>query len=442
MVNKEIARQFNLLANLMELHGENAFKTKAYAGAYLVLRKWDKPIDGMDKSEIDAIAGIGSSVASKIHELVTTGKMEALEKYREKTPEGIQQMLSIKGLGPKKVKQIWDELKVESPAELLYACNENRLVKLSGFGLKTQEDIRQKIEYFLESAHQFLYGTSEEELNAYLVTFQKAHPKHQIEWVGEFERKSPILNKLELLISPVIDDAAIAKTPGTLLLDSPGNEKQIEILERFKITLHFAAQDQFHQKWSELTMSSPLFQKISNTKSYKTNSAVAEQLRESNLAELPSELMDKEGVESLSPSYWNDLVTQDDLKGIIHNHSTWSDGINSLEEMAVFVRDQGYQYFVICDHSRSAFYANGLNAERVFEQFEEIDALNKKLAPFKIYKGIESDILNDGSLDYDDEVLSKFELIVASVHSNLRMDQAKAMNRPLPYPRNAICLLL
>ncbi|HJW30985.1 MAG TPA: helix-hairpin-helix domain-containing protein, partial [Saprospiraceae bacterium] len=179
MVNKEIARQFNLLANLMELHGENAFKTKAYSGAYLVLRKWDKPLADMSPEELESIQGIGASVASKIHELNTTGRIDALEKLKAKTPEGIQQMLSIKGLGPKKVRQIWDELKVESPAELLYACNENRLVKLSGFGLKTQEDIRQKIVYFLESEHQLLYGSVESELNEWLGRFRAAFPQHQ-----------------------------------------------------------------------------------------------------------------------------------------------------------------------------------------------------------------------------------------------------------------------
>ena len=117
MVNKEIARQFNLLANLMELHGENAFKTKAYSSAYLVLRKWEAPIIGMTKEELDAMPGVGSSVTSKIHELVQTGKIEALEKLKAVTPEGIQQLLSIKGLGPKKVRVIWDALKIESPAE-------------------------------------------------------------------------------------------------------------------------------------------------------------------------------------------------------------------------------------------------------------------------------------------------------------------------------------
>jgi histidinol phosphatase-like PHP family hydrolase len=133
-------------------------------------------------------------------------------------------------------------------------------------------------------------------------------------------------------------------------------------------------------------------------------------------------------------------LEESDIKGIIHNHSNYSDGMNTLEEMSVHVRDAGYQYFAICDHSRSAFYANGLSAEQVVEQMQEIDKLNVKLAPFKIFKGIESDILGDGSLDYEDEVLAMFDLVVASIHSNLRMDEAKAMSRLItaienPYTR-------
>lgn len=441
MVNKEIARQFNLLANLMELHGENAFKTKTYANAYLVLKKWDEPLDEMIEAEINAIPGIGAAVIAKIHEYLSTGKIEALEKWRAITPEGIQQLLSIKGLGPKKVRQIWDELKVESPAELLYACNENRLVKLSGFGLKTQEDIRQKINYFLESAHQLLYGSCEEELNVWLNSCRKAFPEHRFEWAGEMERLCPIINKLEMLVAPSLTADQISQLENTVLKEHPDDEYFIvEVSGRFSVCMHFITTNQFNKRWCELTMSPPLLEKVAASKSFAVSADLEMILKENGLNGLPVECMDMPGIENSTPARWNELVTPQDLKGIIHNHSTWSDGIHSLEEMAVYVRDKGYEYFVICDHSRSAFYANGLSTERVLEQMGEIDRLNIKLAPFRIFKGIESDILADGSLDYEKDMLSKFDLIVASVHSNLRMDEAKAMSRLIaaienPYTR-------
>jgi len=262
MVNKEIARQFNLLANLMELHGENTFKTRAYSNAFLVFKKWDEPLDQMIEAEIDSIPGIASSVIAKTKEYLSSGKIEVLEKLKAITPEGIQQLLSIKGLGPKKVRQIWDELKVESPAELLYACNENRLVKLSGFGLKTQEDIRQKISYFLESAHQLIYGNVEAELNVWLDSCRKTFPEHRMEWVGEMARLCPVISKLELLVSPTLTDEQINSLKSEPAEESEvDNNSTIEVAGRFSVFLHGITIDEFNKRWCELIMSEPYLRK-------------------------------------------------------------------------------------------------------------------------------------------------------------------------------------
>lgn len=441
MVNKEIARQFSLLASLMELHGENAFKTKTYANAYLALRKWDQPIAEMTEAEIEAIPGIGSSVSSKIHELNTTGHMDVLEKWKAKTPEGIQQLLSLKGLGPKKVRQIWDELQVESPTELLYACNENRLVKLSGFGLKTQEDLKQKLTYFLETRHQLLYGSCEEELHQFLRDIKKEFPGHRMEWAGEFATNSPVINQLVLLVAPALTADQLSPHSALRLMEEmPDGAWLVEYSERFKIRFQFTAPDRFSLEWSRLTMHPALFEKIIATKSLKGDESPAVILSEGGYAGLPIEWLDREGAAFAQPVNWSEIITNANIKGILHNHSTWSDGIHSLEEMSIAVRDGGYQYFAICDHSRTAFYANGLSVERVLEQMAEIDRINQMLAPFKVFKGIESDILGDGSLDYEPDILSKFDLVVASVHSNLNMTEEKAMVRLIraienPYTR-------
>jgi len=441
MVNKDIARQFNLLASLMELHGENAFKTKAYASAYLALRKWDRPIFEMSDEEIDKIPGIGQSVSTKLKELRSTGVIEVLEKLKEKTPEGIQQLLSVKGLGPKKVRVIWDDLKVESPAELLYACNENRLIKLAGFGLKTQEDLKQRITYFLDSQDRYLYANVEADLDKLLKKLHKAFPDHQIAWAGEYATNSPVINKIECLVSPPVDVNELSDLEDILITShAPGAPTIFQYEERLHVTVYSCDADQFNTEWCRLTLHPDLFEKVRTNENIHSKNSIEDLLTSSGFDNLPIELYDKEGIEKATLAYWTDLVQLSDLKGIIHNHSTYSDGMNTLEEMCIHVRDLGYEYFVICDHSRSAFYANGLSAERVEEQMLEIDEINKKLAPFKVFKGIESDILGDGSLDYDEEVLKKFDLIVSSIHSNLRMDEAKAMSRLIkaienPYTR-------
>lgn len=437
--NKDIARTFNLLASLMELHGENAFKAKAYSSAYLTLRKWEKPLLEMPDDALDQIPGVGASVISKIRELRDTGRVDALEKLKAITPEGVQQLLTIKGLGPKKVKVIWDELKVESPAELLYACNENRLIKLSGFGLKTQEDLKQKIAYFLDSQDSYLYGNIEAEMSELLNILQKAFPGHKVSWAGAYATLSPVIPCIECLSAPPVEVNAIAEIDKVAITAHEAHGLiTFQYDERLKITIHTCAVDDYPHEWSRLTWNDALFEKVKAK--FSASSDPASLLADAGYPALPVELYDKEGVDQLTPVYWDNLVTEKDIRGIIHNHSTYSDGMNTLEEMSLYVRDKGYEYFVICDHSRSAFYANGLQPERVLQQIEEIDQLNTRLAPFKVFKGIESDILGDGSLDYEEDILKRFDLIVASVHSNLNMDEDKAMMRLIraienPYTR-------
>ena len=165
MTNKEIANEFRFLGDIMELHGENPFKIRSYQNAYITLRKLDRPLAEMDQPEMEAIKGVGKAIAEKIGELLQTGKMSTLEQYREKTPEGVQEMLTVKGFGPKKVQAVWKDLGIETVGELLYAVNENRLIELKGFGQKTQEELKQKLEYFQRSQDQFHFSALESAAN-------------------------------------------------------------------------------------------------------------------------------------------------------------------------------------------------------------------------------------------------------------------------------------
>lgn len=430
MGNKEIAAQFNLLAALMELHGENSFKTKTYLSAYQSLRKWDRPLHEMSQEEIAAIPGVGASAATKIKELVTKGTLDQLEKLKEKTPVGIQQLLSIKGMGPKKIRTIWDSLGIETPAELLYACNENRLVKLPGFGLKTQEDLAARITYFLDSMHRYLYGVIENDLLHFEHLWNKSFPKNRLKWSGEVARKDPVISSIECVISPPVDLSQLQKLDGVELMEESGDDIfSIKFADRYTIRCRNVAEENANHLWLSATMNKELYDKVFSKNKSATGKDVDHLLDQAGMKGLPVELYNYDNIENEDPDFWTDLITEDDIRGIVHNHSTYSDGINTLEEMARHVQGAGYSYFGICDHSQSAFYANGLSPERVLDQMEEIDRLNKKMAPFVILKGIESDILNDGSLDYDHDLLKRFELVVASIHSNLRMDMDRATTR-------------
>lgn len=436
MTNKEIAKQFDLLASIMELLEENAFKIRTYQNAYLGLRKWDIPLKNMSIEEMSAIPGVGKSSAEKIQEALQNGEIQALSAIKEKVPSGVVEMLKINGLGPKKVRQIWKELGIESVVELLYACNENRLIEVKGFGLKTQQELTQKINFYLQSQGQFLYANLDKLESTVFLAFENPF------WtrVGLFGRQLPVLNQMEYLTSeiPVVkrdqSEITLVKVDGnrwsfecqgipiiTYVVDGDDFEKVKWEMSASEEFLRFTQKDLTNIDWADIMYDKSIFEILK--KPY-----LPVECRESYI------LDQWDGFNSL------DLITPGDIKGIVHNHSTWSDGIHTLEEMALECRRLDYSYFVISDHSKSAGYANGLSVERLFQQWEEIDFLNKKMEPFKTYKGIESDILVDGRLDYEDEILKQFELVVASVHSVLNMDEEKATQRLItaienPYTR-------
>ena len=430
--NKQISSKFDLLAKLMELHDDNPFKIKTYANAYLSLRKLEGNLAEMSKAELASIKGVGSTVADKIKELVETGEMKALEKFREMTPEGIQQMLSIKGLGPKKVKQIWKEMEIETIGELLYACNENRLVAYSGFGPKIQADIIEKLEYFQASQGKFLYAHVHKQAEKCLELIQTKQTSTKIEICGDVRRMMPEVKGIELL-----SDAA--------LVDIFPEIESMEYIDDqwyfigIPIFIYVSESERFDQELFRLNCSESFYAAFSNEELSVGDDQMI--FKNKGLPFIPAEFREHTDALSKNESYIQNLIVVEDIQGIVHNHSTYSDGLHTLKEMADYVRDSGFKYFVISDHSKSAGYASGLNEESVLMQWNEIENLNNQFADgFKIYKGIESDILTDGSLDYSDDILAGFDLVIASVHSVLNMDEEKATRRLItaienPYTR-------
>ncbi|MDX1700937.1 MAG: helix-hairpin-helix domain-containing protein, partial [Melioribacteraceae bacterium] len=199
--NKEIARAFNALGKIMELHGENPFKIRSYYSAYNTLRKWPVPLAELNIGELNEIKGIGKAISSKIIELVETGEMAAYKKYEDITPPGIIHLLQLKGVGPKKIKQLWKELGIESAGELLYACNENRLIELKGFGSKTQENLKAQLEYFIRSSGKFLYARVIDHAEEICRILSGAFPDHQFRIVGKLAMNYPVVEMIELLTS-------------------------------------------------------------------------------------------------------------------------------------------------------------------------------------------------------------------------------------------------
>lgn len=422
MTNKELASKFNMLGKLMSLHGENQFKIKSYTNAYLTLRKLPEDLSSMTEKEMAEIPGIGKAISSKIRELLETGGMETMDKYLEITPAGIQEMLAIRGFGAKKIMTIWKDLGVETVGELLHACNENRLVKLKGFGLKTQAQLQDQLEYFLESKGSAHYASVLPDAEELLVKLKEVFPYNQISIVGEVARKLPIISGIEIL-------SDIAFNPNEI--QGVLSEEGVLTYNNHHVDFHFTSEQEFGLESISLSSSDDFNAAIEDLgpQAAEEEEMVFDALE---MAFIPAELREDDYWIGLAQDFALPvLIEVDDIKGVVHNHSTYSDGINTIEEMAAECRKQGYQYLLMSDHSKSAFYANGLFEDQVYQQQEEIDALNKGYDDFKIFKGIESDILSDGSLDYDEEVLATFDLVIASVHSNLKMDEEKATKRLL-----------
>jgi len=413
MTTEEIAQQLKLTAQLMELHEENPFKIKSIANAAFKLDKTDITLEGLSLQELEKIDGIGKSIASKINELQTTGSLKELADMLGKTPEGIVDMLGIKGIGPKKVGQLWRELQVESIGELLYACNENRLTSLKGFGAKTQDQVKKQIEFHQSNRGKFHYASLEDYANSLVEILKKKYKTELVSLTGAMRRKVEIIDKIEVIVAT----------------DEHVDVSELENNYRVQLNIITCKGEEFYATLFKTTADSEhLYQLDALTLQHP---ASEKEIYDSyQLPFIEPEL--REGLKEIELARANrlpKLIEFTDLRGILHNHSTYSDGIHSLKEMAEHCKKLGYEYLGICDHSQSAFYANGLKPERVLEQHQEIEKLNAQLHPFKIFKGIESDILNDGSLDYTTDVLKTFDFIVASVHSNLKMTEEKATAR-------------
>lgn len=433
MHNYEIAEYFSLLAKLMDIHGENAFKIKSYSNAAYTLDRLNDPLEDMTLAQIASIRGIGEALAQKIVDLLATKKLQILEEYIQKTPAGILEMLKIKGLGPKKIITIWKELGIESIGELLYACEENRLINYKGFGAKTQQSIQDALNYYLQNQGSFLYQQVQETVaqieNALSIQF----PTQQHSVSGHFKRQMETLDFLDIVTTTPHSDLknwlvdkgfTCAEAEHYLSCKGPDSfELRWYVVEKNKFYIQdfsLASSPDFWTAWQ-------LLPNFDATKAFASELAIFEQVA---IPFIPAAQREEASIiQHAKTKGLSQTIQKEDIKGIIHSHSTWSDGLHTIEQMAVAAKAQGLEYLVISDHSKSAFYANGLQEDRIRAQHKEIDLLNKKLAPFVIFKSIESDILNDGSLDYPDEILDLFDLVIASVHSNLKMTEEKAMMR-------------
>lgn len=419
----------------MDIHRENEFKAKAYASAAYAIDKLPIELSEVSPEKFATYKGIGNSAAEKIRELFQFGEIKRLKQLLEITPQGVMEMLSVKGIGPKKIAVIWHEMGIESLGELLYACEENRLVNVKGFGQKTQQTIREQIEFFFKHRDNYLYAELEDYARLLHDQLTTAFPEARIELTGAYRRKMETIEKLEWVatvpeekLKAWLQETSVEVTESSAIMIGCKSREGVRLL------FHLTEAASFGKKLFE-TSSSEAFLTAWGEVAAVADEAQLFEVRKMNY--IPSFYR-----EEWSTAPLPDFIETSSIKGIIHSHSNWSDGSNTIEEMAEACRKKGFEYLVISDHSKAAHYANGLQEDRIKAQHELIDSLNERWTDFKIFKSIECDILGEGQLDYSPQTLESFDLVIASVHSNLRMNEEKAMQRLLRAIENPFTTIL
>jgi DNA polymerase (family 10) len=464
MTNKQLAQAFKLTGSLLELYDENPFKVRSYTGTATRLENLTETAAQITQKELIAL-GFSQNMSEKIFSLLENGSFKELDELTSQTPAGVFEMLNIKGLGAKKVRVIWTELEIETVKDLYEATQDGSLEKTKGFGKKTAENIANQIEFLEKQEGKQRINVAFQYSGYILNNLETQDFIEKISTAGQVKRHEPIIDALSFVI--VLKEGKSSREIFEFLNNLDGISFDAKNSSPFlwegtfdeidlSLEIHITEKEYFYGKLLRESSSLSHLNYSSNNPNHLEASLLSASYQKANSEEeiyqkvgsksIPAPL--RNGINGGSEWKWikenneSDLLQLQDLEGTIHNHSTYSDGQNSVEQMALAAQALGHSYLVISDHSQSAFYANGLNKERVEQQWQEIEELNKKLAPFRIFKGIESDILNDGSLDYNENTLKGFEVVIASVHSVLGMSEEKATERLLKAIQNPYTKIL
>ncbi|HOF39688.1 MAG TPA: DNA polymerase/3'-5' exonuclease PolX [Candidatus Hydrogenedentes bacterium] len=456
MTRKEIAAVLEEIAVLLELSGENPFKSRSYSNvARQILQSGDDINQLVKEKRLRELKGVGDALEQKITELVTTGQLQYHQELRAKFPETLFDLFQIPGLGARRIKLLHDELGIATLGELEYACEENRLASLKGFGPKMQQNVLDGLAFAKRHQGQHLVSAGWEAANALLDWLREQTPVSRLEVAGSLRRRKEIVKDIDLLAAggaPEQIMAGFVGAPGVETVTGHGETKSSVVLASgIAVDLRVVSEAQFPYALAHFTGSKEhnvVMRQRAKDRKMKLNEyglfAGEERLvpcgdeaaifAALGLPNIPPELREDRG--EFDADTMPALIQRPDLLGVMHCHSTYSDGRSSVEEMTSGAKARGYRYIGFADHSQSAVYAGGLAPDDVKRQHGEMDRVMEKIEGIRILKGIESDILADGSLDYDEKTLKRFDFVIASVHSKLTMTEREATQRLLAAIRN------
>jgi DNA polymerase (family 10) len=461
MDKKQIAAVLEEMGTLLELQGANPFKSRAFHNASRAVEAVTGDLPAMIESgALLEVKGIGKSIGAIVADLVTHGTSKEHTELRKKIPDGVLQMLRIQGLGPKRVKILFEKQKIASLEALEKAARKGALASLEGFGEKTQENILKGIAALRSRSERVLYPVAAEAAGKVYRHMKSLKGVKRIEVAGSLRRRRETIGDIDLLASAaeerrkaLMDE--FVRAPGVEAVVASGETKSSVVLsggincdlrivsdEEFPFALNYFTGSKEHNvemrtraKKFGLSLNEYGFTSLGEEKRSRGKSPLAcsteeEIYRALGLAYVPPELREMAGeFEAAEAGTLPKLVQESDIRGTFHCHTTYSDGLSTLEEMVQAARDLGWEYLGIGDHSKAAAYAGGLTEEKVRAQIKEIDALNRRLDAFTVFKGTECDILPDGTLDWPERVLQMFDYVVVSVHSSFKQSEAQMTKR-------------
>ncbi|MDD5773412.1 MAG: DNA polymerase/3'-5' exonuclease PolX [bacterium] len=453
MKNHEIAVIFEHIADILELKGENIFKISAYRKASRILKDLASDIEEIDKQgKLKEIAGIGSGMTEKIEEFIKTGKIERYEEIKKEVPDGLVGLLSVPGLGPKGVSKINRELGIKNIDDLKKAISDGKLRELEGFGEKKEENILRGVEVFESSKGRINLGLAYplvENILGYLFKIKeikKAVP------AGSLRRMQETIGDIDILVTGSNGPEIIEhfkKYPGVKEVLASGETKgSIRVEDGIQVDLRFVPEESFGSALQYFTgsknhniklrdMAKKAGFKINEYGIFRDDVKLGGKKEEEiykvlGLPFIPPEMREDRGeIEIAVKGRMPELLEHKNIRGDFHVHSRYSDGSNSLREIAETGRKMGYEYIAITDHSQSLHIAHGLKPEKLEEQIEEINTINKEITGIKLLKGSEVNIKSDGTLDLQDNLLKKLDIVIASIHSGFKEDEDMLTGRVL-----------
>lgn len=459
MKNQEIAKIFNEIADLLEIKGENQFRIRAYRRAAQNIEGLPKSVEEIPKEELLNVPGIGHDLAGKIEEYIKTGKMQAHEELKHEIPEGLLTLLSVPSLGPKTSKLLYEKLKIKSLDDLERLAKEHKLAGLPGIKEKTEENILKGIEMLKRGKERQPIGRVLPIANDILEHLKTRAPISKIDLAGSLRRWKDTIKDIDILATsdnpkevmrvfvhlPHVKDVLMHGPTKSTVIIHEDIQVDLRVVEKesYGAALAYFTGSKAHNiRLREMAMKKGL--KINEYGIFmeKDEKKIGGEKEEDvykilGLPYIPPELREDQGeIEAAQEGRLPRLVTADDIKGDLHVHSKWSDGSHTFEQLVDAARDYGYSYIAITDHSKGLGIARGLTEERLLEQKQEIDAINKKLKGFRIIHGVEVDIRSDGSLDISDDVLKELDIVVASIHSGFKQPRKQLTYRLVSAMKN------